>query len=343
MDVKLLYANLNIKGRKRMLKKVGALSAAATVAIASSGIAGSTTVAIAKTRDNSGITIGWSVYGLQAEFAVLLNNAVQAEAKKLGVKVITMDGQYDANTQNNQLQELIAQKVNAIILDPISATGQIPMVKLALKNHIPVIGVNTKEQTPETCYVGSDDVIAGQMEMTAMAKALHGKGNIVVLEGPIGQSATIGRNTGINMVLKKYPNIHVLSWQTANWQRNQALNLMQNWLTSYGKRLNGVVAENDDMAAGVIGALRGAGLAGKIPVVGIDGIIAGLQNVERGYQTATVFQDAYKQGQLAVDMAVKAAKGQKVPKNVTIPFIFVSKSEAPSYLAKRYQEEGIKK
>lgn len=288
------------------------------------------------------ITIGWSVYGVQAEFAVLLNNAVHAEAKKLGVKLITMDANYDANTENNQLNDLIAEKVNAILLDPISATGEIPEVQKALSAGIPVIGVNTTENTPETCYVGSNDFDAGTMEMSAMAKALNGQGNIVVLEGPIGQSATNGRNAGIKSVLQKYPGIHVLSQQTANWQRNQALSLMQNWLSSYGTKIDGVVAENDDMAAGVISALQSAGLVGKIPVVGVDGIIAGLQNVQKGYELESVFQDAYTQGTKAVDEAVAAAEGKQVPKTITIPFIPVTKDNAAHYLQIRYQEEHIK-
>jgi inositol transport system substrate-binding protein len=287
------------------------------------------------------LVVGWSVYGLQAEFAVLLNHAVQNEAQKLGVKVLTYDGKYDANTQNGQIQDAIAQNVNALVVDPISTDGENPVIGQAMKAHIPVIGVNAFATASQTSYAGSYDPIAGQMEMEHMAAQLHGTGNIVILQGPIGQSGQIGRDQGIADVLKRNPGIHVLAKQTANWQRDQALTLMENWIQQYGSKINGVVAENDDMASGAIGALKQAGLAGKIPVVGVDGIIAGLQNVQSGNQIGSVFQDAYAQGQKALDLAVAAAKGQKVPKNLRIPFIWVDKSNVAKFLNKRYCEEAI--
>lgn len=326
--------------RFRMVVSVMALASVAGLVL--SGCGASTPSPSSQGSTKKPITIGWSVYGLQAEFAVLLNNGVKHEAKKLGVKVITENGNYDAATQNSQMQTLISDHVNAIVMDPISYTAEVPVVKQALSQHIPVVGVNTTEATHETSYVGSHDPTAGRNEMQVMAKALHGHGNIVILQGPIGQSATNGRNSGIAAVLKKYPGIHVLAKQTANWQRNQALTLMQNWLASYGHKINGVVAENDDMAAGAISAMKSQGLAGKIPVVGVDGIIAGLKNIQKGYELETQFQNAYVQAEDAVKLAVEAAKGKHVPQNVRIPFVPVTKANVSKYLAMRYKEEGIK-
>ena len=89
-----------------------------------------------------------------------------------------------------------------------------------------------------------------------MADHLGGKGNIVVLQGPLGQSGEIDRTKGIEQVLAKYPDIKVLAKDTANWKRDEAVNKMKNWISGFGPQINGVVAENDDMGLGALQALK---------------------------------------------------------------------------------------
>ena len=104
-----------------------------------------------------------------------------------------------------------------------------------------------------------DDVAAGAQEMQMMADKLGGKGNIVVLQGPLGQSGELDRTKGIKNVLAKYPDIKILAKDTANWKRDEAVNKMKNWMSSFGDQIDGIVAENDDMGLGALQALREAG------------------------------------------------------------------------------------
>ena len=113
-----------------------------------------------------------------------------------------------------------------------------------------------------------------------MADKLGGKGNIVVLQGPLGQSGELDRTKGIENVLAKYPDIKILAKDTANWKRDEAVNKMKNWISSFGGQINGVVAENDDMGLGALQALTEARQA--MPIVGIDGIEDGLNAVKSG-------------------------------------------------------------
>ncbi len=85
---------------------------------------------------------------------------------------------------------------------------------------------------------------------------------------------------------------------------------MQTWLAKYGNQIKAVWAANDDMALGALEALRAAGLAGKIPVVGVDGIPEAINAIAKGEMTATVSSDAYYQGSIGLAMGVCVLTGQ---------------------------------
>ncbi len=120
-----------------------------------------------------------------------------------------------------------------------------------------------------TSYVGSDDVKAGAMEAEAVVKAMGGKGNVVIIEGPIGISAQIDRGKGNQQVLSGNPGIKVLEHKTANWSRSEAQALMENWLTAHPGQINGVIGQNDEMALGALEAIKAAGVDLKtIPMPG---------------------------------------------------------------------------
>ena len=107
---------------------------------------------------------------------------------------------------------------------------------------------------------------------------------------------------------------------------------MQNWIQSYGIKINAVFAHNDEMGLGAVKALQDAGMKDKVIVVSIDAIADALQAVKKGDLDATVFQDARKQGAGAIETAVKIVQGQKVEKEILIPFKLLTKVEVDSYL-----------
>jgi putative xylitol transport system substrate-binding protein len=258
------------------------------------------------------IRIGAAVYGLKGEFMQMWTNALKAHpAVKDGtVQITVFDGNYDALTQGNQFDTMITQKYDAIIFVPIDkAAGAAAVAKAAAAN-IPVIGSNTRVSGDKlTSYVGSDDVVAGRMEAEAIVKAIGGKGNVVIIEGPIGQSAQIDRSKGIQEALSKTPDVKVLEHKTANWSRAESLGLVENWLTGHPGQINAIIAENDDMALGAIQALKSKGIdPKKVPVAGIDGIVDGISAVKRGEMT-TFFQDSQAQAQGAMDVALRAVLG----------------------------------
>ena len=316
---------------------VSSVTACSSGTSASSGGAASATASAAPASAAAGgaaggkkLVVGMTLYSLKNEFTVRLSNAAKKEAAKLGnVDLKIYDGNYDPNTQLNQVETMISDGVNAVILNPQDAKACAACVDKAAAANIPVIGVNTRVDSDKlTSYVGSQDVYGGELEMQAIADKIGGKGNIVVLDGPLGQSAQLERSEGIRNVLKKYPNIKILAEKTANWSRSEGMSVMENWLQSFDK-VDAIVGENDEMALGALQACKGKNL--KIPVIGIDGITDGLNAVENGDMIATIFQDAAAQGSKALDVAVAKAKGEKVEKNYWIDFEKVTKDNVAEY------------
>jgi putative xylitol transport system substrate-binding protein len=253
------------------------------------------------------LKIGAAVYGLKAEYMQLWSAALKEHpAVKNGeVDVTVFDGNYTALTQQDQINTMITQKFDAIIFVPIDAEAGVTPVQAAHDAGIPVIGSNTRVNTDLlTSYVGSDDTVSGYLEAKTVLDKIGCKGNVVILEGPIGQSAQISRLEGNKKALAECPDVKVLEDQTANWSRAEAQKLMENWLTAHPGEINGVIGQNDEMALGAIEAIKQAGLDLKnFPTAGIDGISDALRAVKAGELTS-ILQDAVGQAQGALDLAI---------------------------------------
>jgi putative xylitol transport system substrate-binding protein len=258
------------------------------------------------------VKIAAAVYGLKAEFMQLWTAALNKHpAVKSGLaKVTVFDGKYDANTQNDQFDTMITQKYDAIIFVPIDIQAGAKAVEKANEAKIPVIGSNTRVNSDLlTAYIGSNDVLSGKMEAEAVLSKMGNKGNVVIIEGPIGQSAQIERRKGNLEAVKAQPDVKILEMKTANWSRAEALTLTEDWLTSHKGQIKGIIGQNDEMALGAIQAIKQAGLnLGDFDIAGIDGVTDALLAVKRGEMTS-ILQDANAQAQGALDLALHAVLG----------------------------------
>ena len=154
---------------------------------------------------------------------------------------------------------------------------------------------------------------------------------MVTMQGYMGQAAQIKRDQGADEVLAANPGIKVLARQTAEWDRAKAMSLMENWIQTFGAKINAVYAHNDEMAMGAVIALENAKLKDKIVVVGVDAIADAVQAVKAGRLDATVFQDASGQGRTAVELAAKVAKKEPFEKETFIPFQLVTKENVDRF------------
>lgn len=278
------------------------------------------------------IVIGVAYQNLQNEYIINLQHAIRAEAKKLHVKLMELDARGHSSSQISDVEDFVAEGVNAIILNAVDEQGSAPAVDIAVKDHIPIVEVNTlvANLNKVNAYVGSPDVEAGRMEAREIMKVLHGHGNIVILQGPYGSSAEVQRTQGIKRELAKFPNAHIIAEHTANWDRAQGLSVMENFLAA-GRTINAVIAENDEMALGACEAIAAAHKK-KIAVMGIDAIPDALKAVADGTMVATIYQDAHGQGSRAVQLAVQLAQGHKVKHLMYIPFQLVTRKNVAQFM-----------
>ena len=189
-------------------------------------------------------------------------------------------------------------------------------------------------------HVGVNSLDGGLSAANALINAMGGKGGIVALQGILDNLPAQLRFKGLQDVMAKNPGVTLLDQQTANWDRSQAFPIMQAWLAKYGDKINAVWAANDDMALGALEALRAAGLAGKIQVVGADGIPEAIQAIAKGEMTATVSTDAYYQGSIGLAMGYCILTGQTpLPKQWTneqrdfnLRLITITKDNVQQYL-----------
>jgi inositol transport system substrate-binding protein len=254
------------------------------------------------------------------------------------VELTIVDAANDTAKQTGQVENFLAQGMNAVVILPVDTAATKPMTKSVVKAGKPLVYVNRKPSNlpKDVVYCGSNSIEAGIMNMEELGKAMGGKGNVAILMGELSNEAAIGRTDGIKKVVKeKFPDIKVVREQTGNWKRDQGKTIMENWLAS-GQEINGVASNNDEMALGALQAIKAAGKLGKIPIGGTDGSHDALESMEKGELNNTVFQDPVGQGEEAVNAAYLLVKKEPNPKvvdgNIWIPYQKVTKENYKSFM-----------
>jgi ribose transport system substrate-binding protein len=289
--------------------------------------------------DKAHPVIGYTVYDMSS-FISLGKGGAESMAKANNAKLLWNSAHMDVNTQISQIQQFINQKVDAIIIAPVNSSTLGPQVEAAKAAGIPVVIVNltAAESVMKNAvsYVGPDDVKAGEQEATHLVDAINHKGNVVVIQGPLGQSGEIDRTKGIKNILAKNPDVKLLAMQPGNWARNQAYSVMQDWLSRYGNQINGVISENDDMAIGAIQAMKEKGLAGKIPVTAVDGIKDGMRAVRDGTLLETNLQDGPLELGMGLQVAIDHINGKQVPNPAMFIMPEITKDNVAHYYDQLY-------
>lgn len=290
------------------------------------------TPALAKT------TIAVSMAHFDDNFLTILRTAMAAEAKAQDVDIQFEDAQGDIGKQLSQIQNFMAQKADVIIVNPVDTSATPKMTKLAVEGHTPLVYVNRKPiesaLPPKVSFVGSDENLSGTLEAEELARLMNYKGNVAIMVGELATNAAELRTKDVVDVVAKYPGMKIVQKQTANFQRNEAIDLMNNWIVS-GEKIDAVAANNDEMALGALIAMKQAGISPKkVLVGGIDATPDALAEMDKGNLAVTVFQDARGQGKGSVDTALKLAKGEKVDSFVWVPFQLVTRENYKTFMSK---------
>lgn len=225
------------------------------------------------------------------------------------VELKLFNGIGEQTIQDMQFSTILTQGYDAIILIANDMTFSTLMVQMAAQRGVPVVASCAQINSNEVAsFIGCDDEVSGYLNAKAVLEKMGGEGNVVVIKGPPVQGATIHRDAGIARALGEFPGVKTLEIWPGNWSRNEAMQLMRQWLINHEGRINGVIAQNDEMALGAIDAMKAANVP-ILPVVGIDGIPEAVEAVKKGEMVMTLYQNADIEAQGALDIVLRRLRG----------------------------------
>ena len=257
--------------------------------------------------DGEGL-IGLSISTLNNPFFVSLADGAEKAAKEAGAKLVVVDAGNDTAKQASDIEDLISRGIKVLIVNPVDSDAVGPAVENAIEAGIKVIAVDRAVNGVDVeATIASDNVAGARMATEYLLEIIGKDAKVAELEGIPGASATIDRGKGFREVADK--NFNVVASQTANFDRAEGLNVMENMLQS-NPDIVGVFAHNDEMALGAVEAVKASGK--DIKVVGFDATDDAKTSVENGELLATVEQQPDLMGKIAVENAVKLLAGDSI-------------------------------
>jgi len=265
-------------------------------------------------------TIALVVSTLNNPFFVTLKDGAVKQAADMGYDLIVLDSQNDPAKELANVEDLTVRGVKAILINPTDSDAVSNAIRLINKAGIPVLTLDRGASHGKVAsHIASDNVAGGKMAGDFMAEKLGKGAKVIQLEGLPGTSAARDRGEGFAQAVKAN-GFKVLASQPADFDRTKGLNVMENLLANHGD-VQGVFAQNDEMALGAIRALQAAGK--DVVIVGFDGTDDGVAAVKRGVMAGTIAQQPALIGSLGVETADKVLKGQKVKEYIPVPLMVV--------------------
>lgn len=257
------------------------------------------------------LKIGMTVPGLKFPFFVIMKNDAEKAAAKLGATIVFADAQNDSAKQAADIENFVAQKVDAILVSPMTVDSQVPAIEAAVNAGIPVATIDRKSSTDLVLvHVGADNVEGGRAAARYIIDKLGNKGTVIELEGTPGASPAIDRKKGFDEVIGK-SKVKILVSQTAQFSRPDGQSVMESLIQKYPK-FDAVFGANDEMIIGAIEAMSAANVKGKV-TCGFDATPDAFQYMKEGKLGATVDQFPGKQAGEALKYLVDYVKTKKKP------------------------------
>ncbi|MFE4060754.1 sugar ABC transporter substrate-binding protein [Streptomyces sp. NPDC059096] len=230
-------------------------------------------------------------------------------------KVVYANAKQDATTQSQQVDTMITNKVSVLVVDAVDSKAIASGVKKAKEAGIPVVAYDRLAEGPIDAYTSFDNEEVGRVQGKALLDELGDKaksGDIVMMNGASTDPNAALFKKGALSVLEGKVNIGK-SYDTKEWKPENANANMEGAISALGKgKIIGVYSANDSMAGGIITALKSGGFSKLPPVTGQDAELAGVQRIVSGEQFMSVYKSYPQEAEIAAEMAVALAKGEKL-------------------------------
>ncbi|MHB1336748.1 MAG: substrate-binding domain-containing protein [Candidatus Humimicrobiaceae bacterium] len=323
---------------------IGCKTTTTTTAVAETTAAAETTAVAETTAASKEIKVGVTISN-RDQFLTTYENYVIEAAKAAGnVKVVSFDAQNDVQKQFEHLNTFVTQKFDVIVL--IAANTDTVPDMLKIVGDIPVVvafrmpsGMDiTDVLRPGDAYVGSQNLVAGQMQAEFLTKYFKAKGqteiNYVMLIGDLGAEVSVERTRGAleGLAAAGFKLNKVLE-DTAGWDRAKAMSMMETLLGT-DKVIDCVITNNDEMALGAYEAIKTTGKFLGIPVVGVDATDAALESIKKGEMAMTVLLDAETQANKTIEIAINMATGKAFEAVNWIPYRAVTIENVDEFMKK---------
>ena len=268
---------------------------------------------------------------LNNPFFVSVKNGAAAQAPKKGIELDVQNANNSDSSALNLATTALTKQPGILILDPVGSQSATASVTAANSANIPVMAFDRHPDGGKlSSFVGYDAIQAGRNAADALAKGMGDKGTAVEIQGILGTNVAQDRSKGFEEEIAKHPGIKIVAKQAADFDRGKALNVMTNILQA-NPDIKGVYAANDEMAMGALAALKSRNLAGKVTLVGNDGIADALAAIASGEMYATNAESPFELGQRVADIAASVVSGQSVEAEKKLEGQLVTKAEARSY------------
>lgn len=275
-------------------------------------------------------------------FAAWLANEIMAEAEEYDdITLDVFDGQADDEKENTAIENAIASKYDAIIVQPNNGEAQRPYVEKVVQNGIIAITTNARIDGIE----GSSSVDADPYKQAAVnaqlaLEQIPQNAKVVVLKGPSGNFHADERRKAWQIeFFDKRPDVQIVAEDFANWNKDEAMALMEDWVIAHGK-IDAIISMNDNMAAGALEVIAGKPEFENTLVYGVDGTAEALLLIKEGKMTATCLQSAIELSELILDTVHKLLTGEEKQIDTDIGSPIITKDNVDEYI-QMYKERGL--
>ena len=288
-----------------------------------------------KTADNQPKKMAIIISTLNNPWFVFLGESAAAKAKELGYEAKIFDSQNNTSLESDHFDNALVSGYQAILFNPTDADGSVANVKKAKDAGVPVFCMDREINSPDaaTSQILSDSYSGAVSVGKYFTQQLNKKGNYVEILGLVGDNNTWARSKGFHSVVDNYPNLKMVAQQSADFDRNKALEVMESILQAY-PNIDGVFCGNDAMAMGAYQALAGAGKANKVKVFGFDGADDVISAIQSNKISATGMQFPKVMAEKAAVFADEYLKGKRdFALKIPVAVELVSKENIGDYAA----------
>ena len=279
-------------------------------------------------------TIGVSLAQDDNPFYIAMLRSIRATAQPLNHEVSVVQANEDITKQVNGILDLVAKKVDAILVSPIDEVAVCSAYDAAKKANIPVISIARGSKCPsQTLHLAMDEVQVGRDIAEWTGKKLNGQGKVAMLAGPAGAGTFINLSNGYQEVMKKYPGIQIVYKREIGLTREAGLKQAEDILVAHPDVV-AIYGANDETALGAAQAVKAAGKGGKVIVTGMNGTPPAVRAVKAGDLAMSVEINPVAWGKLGVETADAMMKGKSFEQKVYITTMIIDPSNIDEAVAK---------